>query len=88
MREIQRKLDHDLTLREFLIVKGQKRILKDLEEKERQKRELQGQSLEDQLNVYKKTMEKIQVNFLHQYSIYKLLCVCYNKLFPKFSEIL
>lgn len=61
MREIQRKLDNDLTLREFLIVKGQKRILKDLEEKEKQKRELEVQSLEDQLSAYKKTMEKIQV---------------------------
>lgn len=64
MREIQRNLDHDLTLREFLIVKGQKRILKDLEEKERHKRELEAQVLEDQLSVYQKTMEKIQVNVL------------------------
>lgn len=61
MREIQRKLDNDLILREFLIVKGQKRILKDLEQKEKQKRELEVQSLEDQLSVYQKTLEKIQV---------------------------
>lgn len=64
MREIQRKLDHDLTLREFLIVKGQKRILKDLEEKERQKRELEVQTLEDQLLIYEKTMRRIQVSIL------------------------
>lgn len=62
MREIQRKLDNDLTLREFLIVKGQKRILKDLEEKEKQKRELEVQNLENQLLVYETTMKKIQVN--------------------------
>lgn len=61
MREIQRRLDNDLTLREFLIVKGQKRILKDLQEKEKQKRELEAQSLENQLAVYEKTMQKIQV---------------------------
>lgn len=61
MREIQRRLDNDLTLREFLIVKGQKRILKDLQEKERQKKELEVQSLENQLAVYEKTMQKIQV---------------------------
>lgn len=61
MREIQRKLDHDLTLREFLSVKGQKRILKDLEEKERKKRESDEQNLENQLQMYETTMEKIQV---------------------------
>nr|XP_023013517.1 coiled-coil domain-containing protein 63-like [Leptinotarsa decemlineata] len=60
MREIQRKLDHDLTLKEFLNVKGQRRILKDLEEKERKKKESEIQSLENQLDVYEKTMEKIQ----------------------------
>ncbi|KAG5876655.1 hypothetical protein JTB14_029387 [Gonioctena quinquepunctata] len=61
MRDIQRKLDHDLTLREFLSVKGQKRILRDLEEKEKKKRECEIQSLENQLMVYEKTMEQIQL---------------------------
>lgn len=63
MREIQRKLDHDLTLREFLIIKGQKRILKDLEEKEKQKKELEVQTLKNQLEIFEKTMKRIQVNF-------------------------
>lgn len=62
MRDIQRQLDHDLTLREFLSVKGQKRILRDLEEKERIKREMEAQDLENLLQMYEKTMEKIQVS--------------------------
>ncbi|XP_056636600.1 coiled-coil domain-containing protein 63-like [Diorhabda sublineata] len=60
MREIQRKLDHDVTLREFLSVKGQKRILKDLEEKERKKRDLQTQNQQNQLIMLENTMKQIQ----------------------------
>lgn len=61
MREVQRQLDHDLTLREFLIVKGQRRILRDLEEKERKKKEFEIQNLENQLRVYEDTLRQIQV---------------------------
>ncbi|CAG9820723.1 unnamed protein product [Phaedon cochleariae] len=61
MRDIQRKLDNDLTLREFLSVKGQIRILKDLEDKERKKKENQVQNVENQLIIYISTMEQIQV---------------------------
>ncbi|KAJ8957908.1 hypothetical protein NQ318_001905 [Aromia moschata] len=60
MREIQRQLDHDLTLREFLSVKGQRRILKDLEEKERRQKELEIQNLENQLRIYEETLEQIK----------------------------
>ncbi|XP_060533839.1 outer dynein arm-docking complex subunit 1 [Cylas formicarius] len=60
MREIQRRLDHYLTLREFLCVKGQKRVMKDLEEKERKKKESEIQTLEDQLEMYETTLKEIQ----------------------------
>ncbi|XP_048521634.1 coiled-coil domain-containing protein 63 [Dendroctonus ponderosae] len=60
MREIQRRLDHYIALREFLCVKGQKRILKDLEEKERMKKEMQEKELEDQLEMYENTLKQIQ----------------------------
>ncbi|KAJ8911287.1 hypothetical protein NQ315_015290 [Exocentrus adspersus] len=60
MREVQRQLDHDLTLREFLVVKGQRRILRDLEEKERMRKELEVQNLENQLQVYQDTLKQIQ----------------------------
>ncbi|CAH1962896.1 unnamed protein product [Acanthoscelides obtectus] len=68
MREIHRQLDHDLTLREFLSVKGQKRILKDLEEKERIRLEDEAESLENQLLVYEKTLEQIQ-QFIDEKSV-------------------
>lgn len=58
---MQRQLDHDLTLREFLIVKGQRRILRDLEEKERRKKEFEIQNLENQLRLYEDTLKQIQV---------------------------
>lgn len=64
MREIQRRLDHYIALREFLCVKGQKRILKDLEEKERLKKEMQEKELEDQLEMYENTLKQIQVTHL------------------------
>ncbi|CAH1111843.1 unnamed protein product [Psylliodes chrysocephalus] len=60
MREIQRKLDHDFTLREFLSVKGQKRVLKDLEEKDKKKKESQVQNLENQIIQLENTMDQIQ----------------------------
>ncbi|XP_018573312.1 coiled-coil domain-containing protein 63-like [Anoplophora glabripennis] len=60
MREVQRQLDHDLTLREFLIVKGQRRILRDLEEKERKKKEFEAQNLENQLRLYEDTLTQIK----------------------------
>lgn len=64
MRDVQRSLQHYLELREFLCVKGQKRVLKDLEEKEKMKRELQKLELETQLEVYENTLKKIQVGFV------------------------
>jgi len=42
MRELQRKLDHDSKLHEFLGVKGQKRIMADLEAKEALKKRKLG----------------------------------------------
>ncbi|XP_072381122.1 coiled-coil domain-containing protein 63 [Diabrotica undecimpunctata] len=71
MREIQRKLDHDFTLREFLSTKGQKRILKDLEEKERKKKEIQIQNLENRLIMLEDTMKQIQ-KFCDEKDVHKM----------------
>ncbi|XP_066149078.1 outer dynein arm-docking complex subunit 1 [Euwallacea fornicatus] len=60
MREVQRDLDHYMNLREFLCLKGQKRVLRDLEEKERLKQESQQQELERQLEIYENTLKKIR----------------------------
>ncbi|KAJ8897481.1 hypothetical protein PR048_002828 [Dryococelus australis] len=42
MRELQRQLDHDSRLQVFLSVKGQTRVMADLEERERQRRHRQN----------------------------------------------
>ena len=42
MRELQRRLDHDVKLQEFLGVKGQRRIMSDLEAKEALKKSKYG----------------------------------------------
>ncbi|CAH0555332.1 unnamed protein product [Brassicogethes aeneus] len=60
MREIKRKLDHDNRLKDFLCIKGQKRILRDLEEKERIKREVEEQCMADQLKTYEETLRQIR----------------------------
>lgn len=61
MKELQRQLDHDHMLYDFLGVKGQKRILRDLEEKEMRKREMQKEELDRQMMKYQEMLKEIQV---------------------------
>lgn len=61
MRELQRTLDHYASLREFLCVKGQKRVLRDLEEKEKRRKECEEENLENQLHIYQTILDKIKV---------------------------
>lgn len=63
MRQLQRRLDHDIKLQEFLGVKGQRRIMSDLEQREARKRELMKQTMEQQLQKYRETLAQIQVSF-------------------------
>ncbi|XP_015836480.1 outer dynein arm-docking complex subunit 1 [Tribolium castaneum] len=60
MREMQRQLDHDGNLREFLTIKGQKRVMKDLEEKEMKKKEQERENLQKQIKIYQETLDKIK----------------------------
>ncbi|KAL3271761.1 hypothetical protein HHI36_022231 [Cryptolaemus montrouzieri] len=60
LREMQRIMDHDGKLREFLSVKGQKRIMKDLEIKEQTRRETLIKDEEKQVEVYENTLKQIQ----------------------------
>lgn len=78
MREVQRQLDHDLTLREFLIVKGQRRILRDLEEKERKKKEFEIQNLENQLRLYEDTLKQIQVHIKQRINVFVMIVFFYR----------
>ncbi|KAJ3651791.1 hypothetical protein Zmor_017804 [Zophobas morio] len=60
MREMQRQLDHDGKLREFLTIKGQKRVMRDLEEKEMRKKEQEKEELEKQIKIFQETLDKIK----------------------------
>lgn len=60
MRELQRRLDYDSCLHEFLEVKGQKRVMRDLERKQQKIKELEKQKAEKQLMVYAETLEQIK----------------------------
>ncbi|KAI4456545.1 hypothetical protein MML48_8g00009415 [Holotrichia oblita] len=60
MRELIRQLDHGTSLQDFLSVKGQKRILKDLEKKEQQKKQRIKEALEQEVLHYKETLAKVQ----------------------------
>nr|CAD7410127.1 unnamed protein product [Timema poppensis] len=60
MRELQRQLDHNAKLQEFLGIKGQKRVMADLEERERQKKQNQKESQEQMIAMYQVILEKIK----------------------------
>lgn len=60
MRELQRRLDYDSCLHEFLEIKGQKRIMRDLELKQQKTRELEREKAEQQLMVYEVTLQQIK----------------------------
>ncbi|XP_031330511.1 coiled-coil domain-containing protein 63 [Photinus pyralis] len=60
MKELQRQLDHDSKLYEFLGIKGQKRIMRDLEEKEMKKVELQKEEVIKQQERYQKMLVEIR----------------------------
>lgn len=61
MRELERRKDHDMKLETFLSIKGQKRIMHDLEEKYRKRRDQQRQELERQLAVYREILQNVTV---------------------------
>lgn len=61
MRQLQRRLDHDVKLQEFLGVKGQRRIMADLEQREARKQQLMKENMERQLSLYRETLAQIQV---------------------------
>ncbi|KAJ8911280.1 hypothetical protein NQ315_015283 [Exocentrus adspersus] len=60
MRELQRRRDHCVKLQEFLAVRGQKRIMKDLEEKQLKKRLENKQKMEAKLEKYLQIMIAIK----------------------------
>lgn len=62
MRELQRKLDHDAKLQEFLAVKGQQRLNTEQEEREADKKKKRLEDMEKQFNEYDKIFQRIVVS--------------------------
>lgn len=60
MRELQRRLDYDSCLHEFLQIKGQKRVMRDLEIKERKRKEFEKEKAEKELKLYEVTLNMIK----------------------------
>lgn len=60
MRELQRRLDYDTGLHEFLQVKGQRRIMRDLEIKERVRKDAEREKAAAQLKEYEETLATIK----------------------------
>lgn len=60
MRELQRRFDHDTKLQEFLAVKGQHRVLVDLEAKEALKKQQQREATERLIQQYQAILEQIK----------------------------
>lgn len=63
MRELQRKLDHDIKLKEFFAIKGNLRVNAELEAREANRKLLQQEMADKQLNDLQDTMKQIQVKF-------------------------
>lgn len=61
MRELQRKLDHDLKLKDFFAIKGNVRVNAELEERESDRKQLQQELADKQLTDLQNIMKEIQV---------------------------
>lgn len=61
MRELQRKLDHDIKLKEFFAIKGNVRVNAELEAREADRKRLQQELADKQLADLQDIMKEIQV---------------------------
>jgi coiled-coil domain-containing protein 63/114 len=61
MRELQRKLDHDAKLQEFLAIKGQQRLNTEQLEREADKKKKRLEEMERQFNEYDRIFQRINV---------------------------
>ncbi|XP_044260794.1 outer dynein arm protein 1-like [Tribolium madens] len=65
MRDIRRKYDHSMKLSEFFQIKGQRRVMKDLEAREREKRHRLYEILNEKVTKYHYMLNDIQ-NFCRE----------------------
>lgn len=63
MRELQRKLDHDAKLQEFLAIKGQQRLNTEQQEREADKRKKRLEEMERQFVEFDKIFQRIIVSW-------------------------
>lgn len=61
MRELQRKLDHDIKLKDFFAIKGNVRVNAELEAREANRKQLQQELADKQLSDLQNIMKEIQV---------------------------
>jgi coiled-coil domain-containing protein 63/114 len=62
MRELQRMLDHDVKLQEFLAIKGQQRLNTEQQEREADKKKKRTEEMERQLVEYDRIFQRIVVS--------------------------
>lgn len=74
MRELQRKLDHDLKLKDFFAIKGNVRVNAELEEREMNRKQMQQELADKQLTDLQNIMKEMQV------------CGDHLFIFPKFQR--
>lgn len=72
MRELQRKLDHDANLQEFLETKGQRRSNEELEQREAARKKRMQEELQRQHEDYQATMQRI-MKFSNEADVEKLV---------------
>lgn len=64
MRELQRLLDHDVKLQEFLAIKGQQRLNTEQQEREADKKKKRTEEMEKILGDYDKIFQRIIVRYI------------------------
>lgn len=78
MRELQRKLDHDIKLKDFFAIKGNVRVNAELEAREADRKQLQQELTDKQLADLQNIMKEIQVqHFLLFLFFISHLFVCF-----------
>lgn len=69
MRELQRKLDHDAKLQEFLAIKGQQRLNTEQQERDADKKKKRIEEMERQFVEFDKIFQRIVVSFHPSFEI-------------------
>lgn len=65
MRELQRKLDHDMKLKDFFAIKGNHRVNAELEAIEAERNKMQQEQADKHLSDLQNIIQQIQVRHHH-----------------------